>query len=117
VWKYIFNLAKHYKVSHFVMEDLDFKPKVDKNKPKEFNRKTKNLWHRTLTQQLVNKYCNINGIIKIEVIPCYSSFIGNMVYEDYDPIAASLELCRRGIVKYIKGSSKHGLSYTLVIRG
>ena len=105
VWKYIFNLAKHYKVSHFVMEDLNFKPKTAEGKTKEFNRKTKNIWHRTLTVNLITKHCNINGIIKIEVNPVYSSFIGNMVYSEYDAISASLELNRRGIVRYIKGSS------------
>ena len=105
VWKYIFSLAKHYKVSHFVMEDLNFKPKTTEVKGKEFNRKTKNIWHRTLTVNLITKHCNVNGIIKIEVNPCYSSFIGNMIYSDYDAVSASLELNRRGIVRYIKGSS------------
>jgi IS605 OrfB family transposase len=105
VWKYIFGLAIHYKVAYFVMEDLNFKQKVDENKPKEFNRKTRNIWHRTLTTSLITKYCNLYGIIKIEVNPCYSSFIGNMIYDEYDAIAASLEINRRGITKYTKGSS------------
>ena len=102
-WAYIFRKAVHYRVGRFVMEDLDFKPtKLDS---KEGNRQTKNLWHRTLTTNLISKYCNQLGIIKIEVNPCYSSFIGNLVYKEYDPIAASLELMRRGMVKYIKGST------------
>lgn len=105
VWKYVFKLAVHYKVAHFVMEDLNFKSKTLNDNSKEFNRKTKNIWHRTLTTNLITKHCNINGIIKIEVNPCYSSFIGNMIHDDYDPIASSLEIGRRGIVKYIKSSS------------
>lgn len=66
---------------------------------------TNNLWHRTLTTQLINKYCNENGIILLNIEPYYSSFIGNMVYQEYDCISASIELCRRGMNKYIKGYS------------
>ena len=107
VWKEIFKLATYYGVRYFVMEDLDFKPnKKEGNTTKEFHRKTKNLWHRTLTTQLIKKYCNILGITLIEVTPCYSSFIGNLIYSNtYDPIAASLELARRGMVKFTKNSS------------
>ena len=107
IWKEIFKMAAHYRVRYFVMEDLDFKPnKKEKNTTKEFHRKTKNLWHRTLTTQLIKKYCNILGITLIEVTPCYSSFIGNLIYSDtYDPVAASLELARRGMVKFTKNSS------------
>jgi IS605 OrfB family transposase len=104
-WKYIFNLCKHYKVAYFAMEDLNFKPKQDKVNSNEGNRKTKNLWHIVLTKSLIDKYCTINGIIKIEVNPAYSSFIGNMVYDYFDPISSSLEIGRRGIVKYKKGGS------------
>ena len=106
VWKYIFELAKHYKVYNFVMEDLDFKSdKVTEDKGKSFNRQTKNIWHRTLTTQLITKYCENIGLNKIEVNPCYSSFIGNMIYDYSDPVSASLEIGRRGINKYTKGFS------------
>jgi IS605 OrfB family transposase len=104
-WKYIFKLATHYKVGHFVMEDLDFKEKSVNVNSKEANRKTKNIWHRTLTTNLINKYCNSLGIQKIEVIAAYSSFIGNIQHNYVDPINASLEIARRGIVKYTKESS------------
>lgn len=104
IWKHIFVKCKHYKVYNFVMEDLEFKSTVN-NDNKEFNRLTKNVWHRTLTTNLITKYCNILGINKIEVNPCYSSFIGNMVYEYYDPISSSMEIGRRGIFKYKKGYS------------
>jgi len=104
VWKTIFDVALHYKVSYFCIEDLNMKPK-DNEKGKEFNKMVNNLWHRTLTVQLINKYCNVNGIILLDIEPYYSSFIGNMVYKNYDCISASLELCRRGMNKYIKGYS------------
>lgn len=104
VWKYIFNLAKHYKVFNFVYEELDFKQSEIKQN-KELNKQTKNLWHRTLTENLILKYCNIIGLKLIQVNPCYSSFIGNMVHPYFDPISSSLEIGRRGSVKYTKGSS------------
>lgn len=105
-WKYIFKICSHYKVAHFGMEDLDFKPKAsDDKKPKEANRKIKNIWHRELTEYLINKHCNILGIDLIKVNPCYSSFIGNMTYNYFDPISSAIEIGRRAIIKYIKKSS------------
>ena len=105
VWKYIFNLAVHYKVFNIVKEDLEFKSNKKEDKPKEFNRKVKNLWHRILTEKLILKYCNIQGLNLIEVNPVYSSFIGNMIHTDVDPIASAIEIGRRGVTKYLKGSS------------
>lgn len=104
IWNKIFELVKNYKCAYFTNENLKFKLKYTDSNGKEFNRITKNIWHRTLTTNLIRKFCNINGIINIPVNPVYSSFIGNLIYEDYDPIAAAMELTRRGIVKYIKGS-------------
>lgn len=107
-WNEIFKLAKHYKVCHFVMEDLDFSKKKFKDKlnAKEFNKKTNNLWHRTLTKQLIIKWCNILGIkLNDKVSPIYSSFIGNMIYNFPDPVSAAAEIGRRGMLMYIKGYS------------
>jgi len=108
IWKYIFNLCKHYKVSNFVIEDLEFKEKNNKEFSKEFNRKTKNLWHRTLTINLINKYTNMHGINLIEINPAYSSFIGNLTYDYFDPISASIEIGRRGMCKYEKNNKQFG---------
>jgi hypothetical protein len=105
LWKYLFILAQHYKVAFFVGEDLGFKPENDNTRSAEANRKTKNLWHQELTQKLIQKYCNTLGIEKVSVIAAYSSFVGNIQHTDFDPISASLEIARRGIVKYNKGSS------------
>jgi len=105
VWKHIFALAKHYKVYNFIMEDLEFKPNNKETKGTEFNRQTKNLWNRGLIDNLINKYCQNMGLNKVKVNPVYSSFIGNMIYTYPDPVSASLEIGRRGIVKYIKGGS------------
>jgi hypothetical protein len=104
-WKYLFRLATHYNVATFASEDLDFKPETDNTSSAEANRKTNNLWHRELTQNLIQKYCNTLGIENVSVIAAYSSFVGNIQHADFDPISASLEIARRGIVKYTKGSS------------
>lgn len=105
IWKRIFILCKHYKVFNFITEELNLKTNHKKETKVEFNRQTKNIWHRELSKKLIEKWINIFGFNHIEVNPCYSSFIGNMIHPDYDPIAAAIELLRRGIVKFIKGSS------------
>lgn len=101
----LFKIIKHYKCGHFVMEDLNFKLKNYNNNSKEANRKTKNIWNLEFQKNLINKHCNENGIIKIEINPVYSSFIGNLIYNYFDPVNASIEIGRRGIFKYVKGSS------------
>lgn len=106
LWSHIFDLMIHYRVGNFVHEDLELKPKTSAEKQaKEFNRQTKHIWHRTLSDQLLTKHTNKLGIKLIGVEPCYSSFIGNLIFMKYDPIAAAYELMRRGIVKFIKGRS------------
>ena len=106
IWKQIFIICLHYKVYNFVIEDLNCKQIQKDEKTAEFNRQTKNVWHRELSKKLILKWVNVLGIKLIEVNPAYSSFIGNMVHDmEYDPIAAAMELLRRGIVKFIKGSS------------
>jgi len=104
VIKDLFNKAVHFKVAYFVIEGLDFKDKIINEENKETNRKVKNIWHRTLTCSLIQKYCNCLGIQKIEVNPCYSSFIGNIKYKYFDPISTSLEIGRRGMFKFVKGA-------------
>ena len=104
MWKQIFEMLNHYKVAYFVCEDIKLKNAVN-NQSKEFNRKTKNKWHRTLTNRLIAKWCNVYGVQLIGINPAYSSFIGNLLYPYYDPISSACEICRRGMVKYIKGCS------------
>jgi len=107
VWCQIFELVKHYKVFNFVIEELEFKNKTNTNKnSSELNKQSKNLWHRTLTINLIEKNCNEIGLKLIPIIPAYSSFIGNMIHTSYvDPIASAIEIGRRGMVKYLKGNS------------
>jgi len=98
IYKDIFSICTHYKVSHFTTEELTFKH--DETQPKSFKRKTKNLWCREFQKELFQKYTEKLGIIHLEINPAYSSFVGNMVYECFDPVAASLEIVRRGMIKY-----------------
>ena len=95
-------MAVSYKVGYFVLEQLNFREKNVNENFKEANRKCRNIWHRGVTGSLINKYCNILGIQKVEVNPCYSSFIGNIQNSYFDPISSSVEICRRGILKFKK---------------
>jgi len=105
IYKEIFKIVERYKVGNFVIEDLNFKRDNVNKSATEFNRKVKNVWNLNYQLNLIRKHCNVGGIELIEVNPVYSSFIGNMIYEYFDPSNASIEIGRRGIFKYNKGSS------------
>lgn len=105
IYKKLLSIARHYKAAYLVIEELNFKPKLIKNNNKEFNRKTNNIWNRNFQIQLINKHCENNGIELIKINPMYSSFIGNIKYKYIDSTNASIEICRRGMFKYIKGNS------------
>jgi len=102
--KDLFTKATYYRVAYFCIEDLNFKSPVVNEFSREFNRKMRNIWHRGLTCNLIQKYCNCLGIQKIEVNPVYTSFIGNIRCDFFDPTNASLEICRRGMNKFKKGA-------------
>ena len=103
VWSRIFKIAQHYKVANFVIEDLEFKTKSVNDAPKQANRKVKNLWHKELTLKLIDKHCHQKGIKKIPVNCAYSTFIGNIKHEFYDPLNAAIEIGRRGFMQFEKG--------------
>ena len=47
----------------------------------------------------IKKVCKLDKIKVLEVVPNYSSFIGNLVYRDeklFDPVLSSIEISRRG---------------------
>jgi IS605 OrfB family transposase len=115
IYKQIFKITTHYKCSNFVIEDLNFKSENINENNKEFNRKTKNIWNRNYQLNLITKHCNILGINLIEVNPCYTSFIGNILYTYFDPINASIEIGRRGIFKYIKNSKFYPVITSTII--
>lgn len=100
--KNIIKKCKFFHVGKFGIEDLSFKT-GNTGKGKSFNRLTKNKWKRETLISALKKYSLLTKIGFIEVNPVYSSFIGNVLNEAPDPIAASLEIARRAMFKYIKG--------------
>lgn len=106
----LFNIVKHYKCGGFVMEDLDFKPSKEKDKKgKEANRQTKNIWYRGLLEGMIKKKTVEQGVELVLVNPSYSSFIGNMMYNNFDPINSAIEIGRRGLYKYVKNLTTYPL--------
>jgi IS605 OrfB family transposase len=99
--KELFKKISHHRCSKIVLEELSFKEKDLGNKVS--NRKVNNLWNRELISNIIKRRCNETGVQQVDVNPAYSSFIGNVLHDQYDPIAASFEICRRGIFKYSKG--------------
>ena len=98
VGKDLVNLAKHCKCEMFVIEDLKIQPK-DSKKGKSYNRLVINQWCRDKLFNKIRKDCLLNNIIFQEIMPNYSSFIGNLVYRNEnkpDMILASIEINRRG---------------------
>lgn len=95
-------LAKHYRVEYVFVEDLSFK-QGDKGKGKWFNRLTQNQFLFNELFYTIRKYANV-----VEVNAAYSSTIGNVVNNTQpDPIAASMEVARRGIEsRVVKSSGK-----------
>ena len=96
--KKLFGLVKHYRCSKFIMEDLDFKS--DQQMNKESNRKNKNLWNRDFITKIIERRCNETGVILEKVNACYSSFIGNIQHPFVDACNASIEIGRRGLMKF-----------------
>ena len=91
-------IANHYKCENFVMEDLSI-PSKDNGKGKRFNRLCNQQWCRNRFCNIIKKLCKLDKIKILEVIPNYSSFIGNLVYRDeklFDPCLSSIEISRRG---------------------
>ena len=72
-------IANHYRCEYFIMEDLVISPK-DNKKGRKFNKKCNNQWDRNLIVNQIKKVCKFNKIKVLEVVPNYSSFIGNLVY-------------------------------------
>lgn len=99
--KNLFSIAKHYKCSQFIMEDLNGK---FKNENKETNRKVKTLWNRVFIENTISRRCNETGIELLKINPCYTSFIGNIKHWFVDATNASIEIGRRGLHYYTEGT-------------
>lgn len=94
--------AQHHQIQYFFVEDLSFK-QGDKRLGKSFNRLTSNQF---LVNEFIRMLSKYGKVIKVNA--AYSSTIGNIMYDEYpDPIAASMEIARRGIEsRVVKGSMK-----------
>ena len=100
--KNLFQKIDFHRVSYFIIEDLDNINK-DNFGNRISNRKNKLEFKKNFIFSLIERRCNETGTILRKVNPCYSSFIGNLTYKKYDPIASSIEIGRRGIGQFTKG--------------
>lgn len=94
-------MACHFQVEYLFVEELSF-AQGDKGKGANFNRLTGNQFLHKEFKRMLAKYGKV-----VEVNAAYSSTIGNIVNDQYpDPIAASMEIARRGIEsRVVKGSA------------
>lgn len=99
--KFLIERAKHFQCQTFAIEDLDFKSQKTEKKSKrksKFNRLVTNLWCRGALVLNLRKRCCLAGIHFQEVIPNYSSILGNLAFRKLnlpDMILASIEISRR----------------------
>jgi IS605 OrfB family transposase len=99
--KQIVKIAKHYRCYSVSMEDLNFSV-GDSGKGVYFNRITKNIWHREVIEQALSKQTNIHSLELRKVNPVYTSLIGNIKNNSFDPVNASIEIGRRGLLGFKK---------------
>ena len=94
----LMRICAHYKCSAFVIEKLDIKAE-DCGRGKRYNKLVNNQWLRTAFVDSLKKLDKITNIRLLEIIPEYSSFVGNFLFRDEnlpDMCLAALELSRRG---------------------
>ena len=106
--KRMINIAKHFKVEAFGIEDLKIKTN-NKRKGKKFNKLVNNQWLRNDLVNNLNKRCKIHGIKLIKVYPQYSSTIGCLLNpNEVDSIASAIEIGRRTfeLINWNKNSNK-----------
>lgn len=101
--KDIVRQAIHYQIDKISLEKLKIVTK-DHRKGRKFNRLVNNVWNRNLFIKKVKMEANIFGKKVVDVFPMYSSFIGNLQHDCFDPVNSSLEMARRGLIAYVKGS-------------
>jgi len=94
--KNIVNIVNNNCCKYLILENLDHIDGKNHNKGRWFNKLINNDWKRTLFVDNVVKRCNEFKIVVKKVYSQYSSFIGNLQYDYFDPISSSLEVGRRG---------------------
>ena len=97
-------LTNYWKCKKVVVEDLNF---MQSNiKCRNVNRLCRNSWDRCLFENKLKMLSKLHGYEVIEINPCYTSQIGNIIHGDEntpDMVAASIEIARRGYRKFKKG--------------
>ena len=96
VSKVISQLAKAYHCKFVFIEDLKRIDTNDSGLGRKFNRLTRNLWKRGIFESSLQKRLSLANIKMFKVNPAYSSFIGNLQYDYFDPCNAACEIARRG---------------------
>ena len=110
--KFLIERAKHFQCQTFAIEDLNFKSQKAEGKQRnssKFNRLVTNLWCRGILVSNLRKRCCLAGIHFQEVIPNYSSILGNLAFRKLnlpDMILASIEISRRANEFYQQYISK-----------
>ena len=100
----ICNLVDYWKCDKVVIEDLSIRTS-DKGHGRFFNRLCNNVWNRNLFVNKLKSLSLLCNFSLVEVNPCYSSFIGNIMYGNKttpDMVASSIEIARRGFKKFEK---------------
>ena len=95
--KKIINTARYYKCETFSIEKITMESD-DKNKGAKYNALCNNLWSRNKLVNNLKKRCATFHIEFIEIMPNYSSFVGNFLFRSLnlpDMVLAAFELTRR----------------------
>ena len=107
VIKKLVNIAKSHNVESFSVEKLKMSPK-DHGRGKRYNKLCNNSWNKSLFRNQLIKRLKFYDIKFYEILPQYSSFIGNLLYRNLrlpDQILSSIEMNRRTFMfvgKFIK---------------
>lgn len=100
--KEITNIVKQFRCKFVFIEDLKNIAQANLDRGHKTNRLTRNLWKRDYFVCNLEKKLKLANIKLFKINPCYSSTIGNLQYDYFDPINASIEIARRGFNVIIK---------------
>jgi len=104
ICKDIVNTAIHFECETISIEKLNIKTT---DKGKQLNKLCNNYWVRNLIINNIQKRCNLYHIKLQQVVPNYSSFVGNILYRSLklpDMCLSAIEMTRRAyefITQYI----------------
>jgi len=104
--KQITKIMLSYNVKNLSIEDLNMNSKQH-DKGKKYNKLVNNVWNRNLFVNNIKKRSKILSINVYDAHPAYTSIIGNLKHEYFDPVNASIEVARRGYLfnkMFIKNS-------------